>query len=314
MTNLSRRKPFRNVAPHPTPRQMITLAATAQHRPPQITHCLVKSAQRWAVHRHTVVAEVTHQDRAQIRALFPNGRVHASPQLLVQGSQLGLPSLSHRLSQYREVSLPSFPATMRKTQEVERLRFAAAKLLSILFRKAAELDNARFVGMQLKAKPREPLAQFRQKPLCFMAMLEARDEVLGETHKDYFPTRLLLSPSLNPEVENIMEIDVRQQRANTTALHRPYLALHSPALFQHACLKPFRDKAHDAAVGYAFLKKLPQPSLTESVIKLADAGIEPPVPFSRSDPNRQCIQPLMRAAPRPETVRKFQEVLFINSV
>src|SRR5215468_8579885 len=39
MTNLSRRKPFRNVAAHPTPRQMITLAATAQHRPPQITHC-----------------------------------------------------------------------------------------------------------------------------------------------------------------------------------------------------------------------------------------------------------------------------------
>src|SRR5215831_13223600 len=194
MTNLSRRKPFHNVAPHPTPRQMITLAATAQHRPPQITHCLVKSAQRRAVHRHPVVAEVTHQDRAQIRALFPNGRVHASPQLLVQGSQLGLPSLSHRLSQYREVSLPSFPATMRKTQEVERLRFAAAKLLSILFRKAAELDNARFVGMQLKAKPREPLAQFRQKPLCFVAMLEARDE---SSRPGEFHPQALTDPDLN---------------------------------------------------------------------------------------------------------------------
>jgi hypothetical protein len=43
---------------------------------------------------------------------------------------------------------------MRKTQEAERLRFAVATLSSILFRKAAKLDNARFVGMQLKAKPR----------------------------------------------------------------------------------------------------------------------------------------------------------------
>ena len=46
MTNLSRRKPFRNVAPHATPRQMMTLATTAQYRPPQITHCLAKSGQR----------------------------------------------------------------------------------------------------------------------------------------------------------------------------------------------------------------------------------------------------------------------------
>src|SRR5262249_52135882 len=193
-------------------------------------------------------------------------------------------------------------------------RFAAATLLSIRFRKAAKLDDSRFVGMQFKAKPRKPLAQFRQKPLCFMAMLEARDKVIGETHKDYFPTRLLLSPSLNPEVENIMDIDVRQQRADTTALNRPYLTLHSPALFQHACLKPFLDQAHDAPVGYAVLDKLYQPSLIESVIKLPDVGIEHPVHFSRSDPNRQRLQRLVRAVPWSETVRKFQKVLFVNGV
>ena len=118
MTNLSRRKPFRNVAPHAAPRQVVTLAATAQHRPPQITDCLAKSAQRRAVHGHPVVAEMTHQDRAQIRSLFPNGRVQASPQLFFQGSQLGLPPQSHRLSQYREVSLPSFPAARRKSRKL----------------------------------------------------------------------------------------------------------------------------------------------------------------------------------------------------
>src|SRR5215472_15558295 len=307
MTNLSRRKPFRNVAPHATPRQVVTLAATAQHRPPQITHCLAKSAQRRAVHGHPVVAEVTHQDRAQIHSLFPYGRVHASPQLLFQGSQLGLPPLAHRLSQHREVPLPSFPAAMRKTQEVKRLRFAAATLSSILFRKTTKLDDPRFVSMQLEAKPREPLAQFRQKLLCFLTVLESGNEVIGKTHKDDVPVRLLLSPSLDPEVENIVEIDVRQQRANTTALN-------SPALFQHACLKPFLDQAHDAPVSYAVLDKLHQPSVIESVIKLTDVGIEHPVHFSRSDPNRQRIQRLVRAALRSETVGKFQEVLFIDSV
>jgi hypothetical protein len=88
MTNTSRRKPSRNIAPHAAPRQVVTLAATAQYRPPQITHCFAKSAQRWAVHGHPVIAEVTQQDRAQVRSLFPNGRVQASPQLFFQSPQL----------------------------------------------------------------------------------------------------------------------------------------------------------------------------------------------------------------------------------
>src|SRR5215472_14403967 len=144
-----------------------------------------------------------------------------------------------------------------------------------------------------------------------MEMLEARDEVIGETHKDYFPARLLLPPSLHPEVESIVEIDVRQQGADTAALNRSYLTLYSLALVQHARLEPFLDQAHDAPVSYAVLDKFHQPSLIESVVKLLDVGIEHPAHFSHSDPNRQRIQRLMRAAPRPETVRKFQEVLFV---
>jgi hypothetical protein len=77
MTDASRGKPSRNIAPHAAPRQMVTLAATAQHRPPQVTHRPAKSAQRRAIHGHSVIAEVTQQDRAQVRSLFPNGRVHA---------------------------------------------------------------------------------------------------------------------------------------------------------------------------------------------------------------------------------------------
>src|SRR5262249_55320521 len=154
-------------------------------------------------------------DRAQIRSLFPNGRVHASPQLFFQSPQLGLPPLAHRLSQYREIPLPGFPATVRKSQKVKCSRFAVPAVSSVLFRKAA--------------KPRKALAQFRQKPLCFMAMLKARNEVIGKTDEDNFSVRLLLSPSLDPEVENIVEIDVREQRTNATALNRSYLTLYSPA-------------------------------------------------------------------------------------
>src|SRR5206468_12701199 len=125
------------------------------------------------------------------------------------------------------------------TQEVERLRFAGATVASIVFRIAAKLDDSRFVGMQLEAKLREPLAQFCQKPLCFVTMLEARNEIVRKADEDHFPVRWRLPPSLDPEVEYLVQVEVRQQGTDTPALHRSYLTLYSLALFQHARLEPF---------------------------------------------------------------------------
>jgi hypothetical protein len=173
MTNAGRGEPALEVTAHAAPRQVVALAATAQDRRPQVTNGLTKRTQRRPIPRHSVIPEVAQQDRAQVSSRFPNGRVHASPQFLFQSLQLGLPPLPHRLAQNREVSLSGFPATMREAQKVERLRFAAASVSSVLLRIAAKLDDSRLVGMQLQSKLREALAPFRQKPLCFLTMLEA---------------------------------------------------------------------------------------------------------------------------------------------
>ena len=53
------------------------------------------------------------------------------------------------------------------------LRFAAPTVSPISFRMAAKFDDSRFVGMQPLPTLRQLLAQFRQKPLCFVTMFEA---------------------------------------------------------------------------------------------------------------------------------------------
>jgi len=106
------------MALHAAPRQVVNLATTAQQRPAKIAYRVAKSAQGRGVHGHPVTAEVAQQDRAQVRSLFPNGRVHASPQFFFQSPQLSLPPLTHRLVQYREVSLPSLPTTVRKPKKL----------------------------------------------------------------------------------------------------------------------------------------------------------------------------------------------------
>ena len=119
-----------------------------------------KGTKRPSVHGHAIILEVPSQDRAQVGSLILKGRVHASPQFLSQGPQLRLPSLAHRLPQNREVPLPSLPTAVGKTLEVERLRAAFTTPTPILLRKAAKLDNARLVGMQLQAELPETYPQF----------------------------------------------------------------------------------------------------------------------------------------------------------
>src|SRR5215831_10483034 len=240
--------------------------------------------------------------------------MHASPQFLFQGLQLGLLPLAHRLSQDREVPLPGPSANMREAQEVERLRLAFATLPPILFRKTAKFDDARLIGMQLKAKLRESIAQLRQELLCFIPMLKSGHEVIGKANKDDLSARMPLSPLSDPEVECVVEIDIRQQRADTPALNCPYLTFHPFALFQHAGLEPFLNQVHDAPIGYAVLDEFHQPPLIESVIKLPDVGIEHPAHFSRSDPYCQRVQGLMWTTTGPEPIRESQKVPFADRV
>ena len=101
-------------------------------------------------------------------------------------------------------------------------------------------------------------------------MLESSHEVIGKANEDDLSACVPLSPLPNPEIECVVEIDIRQQRANTATLNCPYLAFHPFALFQHAGFEPFLNQAHDAPIGYAVLDKFHQPPLIESVIGLYD--------------------------------------------
>jgi len=158
MTNTSRRKPASHETQHSASRQTISLGATAQDRAPEKSHPLAEGAKSRTVYGYPVVTEVTQQDRAQVRPLFRRRRVQASPQFVFQVPQLGLPPLPHRLPQNREPALPRLRAAVRKSEKVEGPWFAVATVAPIPLRKAAELDDTRFVGMQFQCELRETLA------------------------------------------------------------------------------------------------------------------------------------------------------------
>ena len=110
---------------------------------------------------------------------------------------------------------------MRETQEVEGLRLAEVPLLPLLGGKPPQLDQPRLLSMQFQAELREPVAELREEPLGVISMLEARHVVVGKPHENDIPARVPTPPLVGPQVKDIVEVDVREQRRCRCPLRRP---------------------------------------------------------------------------------------------
>ncbi len=101
---------------------------------------------------------------------------------------------------------------MRESEEVERLRLALATPSSVSDGEPPELDQTCLVGMQLEAELRQSFTKVDEELLRFPVMLEPDNEVVGEAGDDHITASLASPPLPNPPVEDVVEIDVGQQR------------------------------------------------------------------------------------------------------
>lgn len=128
--------------------------------------------------------------------------------------QLGLPLLSRsQASQLEPAVLLIHPDRVRETEEVKRLDRKAEGLAS-LARIASEAKDARLVRMQLQAEGLQALRERSAQGPCVPSVLEARHEVVGVAHDINLLPCVALPPLVDPEVDHVVQIDVRQKRAN----------------------------------------------------------------------------------------------------
>jgi len=91
------REPAGNQAPHPGPGDIAVLTSPTQRAMPEPPNLEPKKADRRAVHGHSIVADVSTNNRAQPAAHFRNGIMHATSELGLHLVQLRLQSLTNRL-------------------------------------------------------------------------------------------------------------------------------------------------------------------------------------------------------------------------
>jgi hypothetical protein len=213
MTDSRQRQPAVDKAPHTVPEYATVLAAPRQRAMPEPPYLKPKQRQRRCVHGHAVVPDVATHDRLQPFALFGAGFVHAEPKVGFHRVQLCLQSFADRLPQHRETSVaPLLHADVRKAQEVERLRLPFSTPLPVVDRIRTELQQPRFLGMQLQVELPHSLGEFHPKLLGIRFLPKAQHNIVRESHDDHVAMRPLLTPRLDPQIEHVMKIDVSQKR------------------------------------------------------------------------------------------------------
>ena len=111
-----------------------------------------------------------------------------------------------------ECPAPGIDAEMRHAHEHEGFRFAQPSLRPVHFRKPSKFNEPGFVGVQVQPKLRKLLSQVTQEAFRLPLMLKADNEFVRIANNDHVSFPRPFAPRLNPQVEHVVQIDVRQQR------------------------------------------------------------------------------------------------------
>src|SRR5690606_5597010 len=164
-----------------------------------------------------------------------------------------------------------------EAEEVERLGFPLTASASVRNRKRPELQQPRLLGVQLQVELSESLLEIRPELLGLHLTLEPQHDVVGKPHDDDVAFSLPLSPYLNPEIEHVVQVDIRQERRGAAPLRRPFLYECSLPILQHASVQPFLDEPHDAPIRDAMLDESHQPPVVDGIEEPTDVQVEHPV-------------------------------------
>src|SRR5262249_42605997 len=228
--------------------------------------------------------------------------------------QLGAHPLGHRFALYPEPSVLGAAAHMCEAQEVEGLGCPESLLDSSLGREPPELDQPRLLGVQLQPELRQSLAELCSEPFRVLPMFKARNVIIRVAHENHVPARFAAPPLLEPEVQDVVQIHVREQRRYCRSLRCPFFALCPTPVLDYSCFQPLLDESQDPLVRDTMLDKLCQPRVINSTEKVGNIRVEQPAHLLAFDPYCECVQRIVLAAPRSEAVGEAGEVCLVHGV
>jgi hypothetical protein len=137
--------------------------------------------------------------------------VHAPSQSQLHGLERRSQPLLGRVPQHQKLSLVSSPTLVGEAEEGESLRLPCPASLPGLGGEPAELDEPRLFGMQFQVESPESIPKIRMKPYGIGLVLEANNEVISIPDDDHVAPSMSLPPLIGPQVEDVVQVDIRQE-------------------------------------------------------------------------------------------------------
>ena len=163
--------------------------------------------------RDSMVLVVTLNDLFQPFTDLRCRLVHPTGQFCFQTTQLRHHPLARRFAPYDETAVaPPLPTVMREAQKREGLRLSLSSLHSAWGGEPPKLDQPSLFRVQFQAELRQALPEFLQETLGLRPALEAHHQIVGIPDDDDIAPSHFLAPGFDPQVEHLMQVDVRQQR------------------------------------------------------------------------------------------------------
>ena len=130
--------------------------------------------------------------------------MHPLAKVLLHFLKLGLHSLPHRGTLHLKSARLGHLTLVSKPEERKCFWLAFTPLGPLLSSASTEFDQTRFLRVYCKSELRQAFLKLRQKALRIRLLLKTHYEVIRVSDKDHISARDLTSPSLDPQVEDVM--------------------------------------------------------------------------------------------------------------
>src|SRR5438552_1425191 len=238
------------------PRQPVPSRAAIEPLPPDPYDAPIELEKALRVCRSAVVLVVASE--LGVEGLLP--LVHRGMPVLLApcGDRRETPPepLAHRSHMHGELPSPAACANVRQPEEVEGAGFLLSLLLRASLRVTPKSHVPRLVRLKHQTVFCESLRYDILHLLCVFPVVEAEYGVIGETNLVSFTPESRLHHLLEPFVEQVVQVDVGQERTNRLSLPRPLVTREKLSLVDDSHLNPLPYQAKHASIADTFLDQL----------------------------------------------------------
>src|ERR1035437_316810 len=166
-----------------------------------------------------------------------------------------------------------YTADMLETKKVKRVRLIAG-LCKVRTSETPKAQQPCLFFSQFQPEFLESIRQALLEPFRITAVLEVQHEIIRKPRQVRLPFTRRLDLLLKPEIKNVVQVDVGQDRAYRPALWRSFLRSRHDSSHHIARFQPFANQAQDDRVCNSMSNHLLQPFMLDVVEVPSDVGLK----------------------------------------